>query len=408
MSTRFPAWLVLLGALTALGPLSIDMYLPAFPTIAEALGSDRGSVERSLPVFLAGLVVAQLAYGPLSDRFGRRPPMLAGLAIYLVGSVGCAWARDIDTLSACRLLQALGAGAGVVITRAVIRDRLDPRESARAVSTLMLVMGLAPILAPLAGGWVLAVLDWRAIFWVQAGFATMCLLWVALGMRESRPAQLAASLHPHDVLRTYARLLRDPRLMWPALAGGFAMAGMFAYIAGSPFVLITLYGVDAQHYGWIFGLNAFGLIAASQLNGRWLRHHEPMAVLRRSLWIPALAGMGLVLAGLPGMAPLPLLMAGLFAYVASLGAISPNTSALAMADQQGAAGAASSLLGTCTYLFGALAGIVVSALEGQSALPLAAVMATCGLLSAAAGAMSLRKAHRGAAVVSRALEEPPA
>ena len=390
MRGHFPGWLLLLGALTALGPLSIDMYLPAFPAIAEALGSDRGSVERSLPIFLLGLALAQLTYGPISDRFGRRPPILIGLTIYFVGSLGCAWSAQVGEFSAWRLVQALGAGSGVVITRAVIRDRLGPRDSARAVSTLMLVMGVAPILAPLAGGLLLTVVSWPFLFVFQAGFALICLIWAWFGMDETRPAGSGASLHPVAVVKAYLSLARDPSLMWPALSGGFAMAGMFAYISGSPFVLMSLYGVSEQHYGLYFGLNALGLIAASQLNGWWLLRSEPRRLLARVIWLPGFAAVALVVMNLAGSAPLPLLTAGLFLYVSSLGLITPNTGALAMAQQGGRAGAASAVLGSLIYAGGMVAGLAVSLVEGSSALPLASIMALCGLSAAACGWMTLK------------------
>lgn len=390
MKQKFPGWLLLLGALTALGPLSIDMYLPAFPAIAEALGSDRGSVERSLPIFLLGLALAQLTYGPISDRFGRRPPILIGLSIYFVGSLGCALAAEITQLSIWRLVQALGAGSGVVIARAVIRDRLGPRDSARAVSTLMLVMGVAPILAPLAGGALLTITSWRFLFVFQAGFALTCLSWAWLSMDETRPTGSGASLHPVAVIKAYWGLARDPSLMWPALSGGFAMAGMFAYISGSPFVLMSLYGVSEQHYGLFFGLNAFGLIAASQLNGWWLLRTEPRRLLARVIWLPGLAGIALVAMNLAGSAPLLALTAGLFLYIASLGLITPNTGALAMAEQGGRAGAASAVLGSLIYAGGMVAGLSISLIEGSTALPLASIMALCGLSAAACGWMTLK------------------
>lgn len=390
MRANFPTWLLFLSALTALGPLSIDMYLPAFIAIADGLDSARGEVERTLPMFLAGLSIGQLVYGPISDRFGRRPPLIAGLSIYVLGSTGCALAQDIEALSAWRLVQALGGGVGMVVARAVIRDRLDAQNSARALSRIMLVMGVAPILAPLAGGWMLEVASWRGIFVVQAAFGTFCLLWGLAGLRESRPLDSVRPLNLSGALRTYARLLRDPQLLLPGLAGGFGMAGMFAYIAGSPFVLIGLYGVDEQHYGLLFGLNAFGLIGASQLNGYWLRRHGPQIILRRTAFVPAIAGVALVGMTLPGQPPLPLLMAGLFVYASSLGAITPNTSAIAMAAQGRNAGAAAALLGSLTFLAGMAAGLAVSLFKGHSALPMAGVMAVCGLLSASMGWATLR------------------
>lgn len=391
MRQHFPAWLLLLGALTAIGPLSIDMYLPAFVAIADGLGSNRGGVERTLPMFLVGLMIGQLFYGPVSDRFGRRPPLMVGLSIYVLGSLGCAAASDISALTTWRLVQALGGGVGMVVARAVIRDRHDPQASAQAVSKLMLVMGLAPILAPLAGGWMLAVANWRGIFFVQAAFGAACLLWGSLGLRESRPADSIQPLRLATVLRTYARLLRDPLFLFPTLAGGFGMAGMFAYIVGSPFVLIALYRVDEQHYGLLFGLNAFGLIAASQLNGWRLRRHSPMAVLRLTAFLPAVTGIALLLMSVAGQPPLALLSLGLFAYVACLGTITPNTAAIAMAAQGRNAGAASAMLGSLSFLAGIGAGLAVSLFEDHNVLPMICVIAACGLLSALMGWATLRR-----------------
>lgn len=396
MREHFPGWLLLLGALTAIGPLSIDMYLPAFVAMAETLGGSRGEIERTLPIFLAGLAIGQLVYGPISDRFGRRPPLMVGLAIYVAGSLGCALATDISMLTGFRLLQALGGGVGMVVARAVIRDRLDPQASARAISKLMLVMGLAPILAPLVGGWMLEVASWRGIFVVQAAFGALCLAWGFAGLVESRPLQSVQPLRLLGALRTYAGLATDRRFLLPTLCGGLGMGGLFAYIAGSPFVLIAMYGVEAADYGWIFGFNAIGLIAASQLNGYWLRRYTPMAVLKLTAFVPALAGVGLVLMSLSGLPPLALLVTGLFTYVASLGAITPNTAALAMAPHGRTAGAASALLGSLSFMAGMVAGLAVSLFEGHSVLPMTGVMAVCGLLSGVAGWGTLRAATASA------------
>lgn len=381
---------MLLAALTAVGPLSIDMYLPSFVAIADSLDTTRGSVERSLPTFLLGLALGQLLYGPLSDRFGRRPPLLVGLSIYIAGCLGCALSRDIDQLNAFRVLQALGAGVGMVVARAVIRDRLDPRETGRAVASLILVMGLAPILAPVAGGWMLVVFDWRGIFYFQAAFGAACMLWAWITMTETRPLSSVHPLRIGRVLRTYGGLLADRRLMLPTLCSGVAMGGMFAYIAGSPFVLIGQYGVSEQHYGLLFGVNAFGLILSSQVNGYWLRRRQPAAVMRYAVWVPALAGLALLLMGVFGQPPLLLLMIGLFSYIAVLGTIMPNASAIAMAEQGHAAGAASAVMGCTSYLVGMISGLGVSLLEGHSVLPMVAMMAACGAMSTVFGVWSLQ------------------
>ncbi|MGQ0502660.1 MAG: multidrug effflux MFS transporter [Panacagrimonas sp.] len=405
MRKHFPAWLVLLGAVTAIGPLSIDMYLPGFVAIAEGLATTRGAVERSLPVFLAGLALGQLVYGPLSDRFGRRAPLVAGLAIYVAGSLGCAGAASMDALSAWRLVQALGAAAGMVIARAVIRDRLDPRASARAMSTLMLVMGVAPILAPLAGSGVLTVASWRGIFLFQAVFGLLCLGWAFRTMQDSRSGAAGQGRPFGQVLRTYGALLCDRRLTLPALCSGFAFAGMFAYIASSPFVLMKLYGLTSQEYGLVFGLNSFGLVATSQLNGLLLRHRDPYELLRASVWVPAVSGVAMLAVSLSRQAPLPLLIATLFCYLAGLGMIGPNAGAIAMAEQGQVAGAASALMGTLSFIVGMAAGFAVSAAGGATAVPLALIIAACGVMTAVLGVWTLRVAH--APVPAAAVVEPP-
>lgn len=376
---RVPAWLWLLGALTAIGPLSIDMYLPGFLAIADSLGSSAASVQLTLAVFLVGMGLGQLVYGPLSDRFGRKPPLYAGLAIYIVASIGCAMAGDVVVLAIWRFLQALGGSAAIVISRAVVRDRTTARESARAFSLLMLVMGLAPILAPLLGGGVLAVTGWRGIFWVLAAFGVLLLIAVRMTLRETVSRHEAAPLRPAQLLRSYGGLLRHRQFIAYTLCGALAFAGMFAYIAASPYVLIELYGVPEQHFGWLFGLNALGLIVASQINARMLRHSVPEAILARSMWIPLLASVLMLIPVLAGAESLLLLMAGLFLFVASLGFIGPNTTALALAQvERSQAGSAAALMGALQFLLGMAAGIGVSLWHRPSALPLAGVMLVCG------------------------------
>lgn len=377
-TSRFPGWLLLLGALTALGPLSIDMYLPGFPAIARSLGTDGGQVQLTLASYFIGLSLGQLAYGPLSDRFGRRRPLLWGLLLYLAASIGCALSQSVESLIAWRFIQAVGGCAGIVITRAIVRDRCAPSEAARAFSLLMLVVGLAPILAPLLGGWVIAVASWHAIFIILAlaGLATLLAVWRQLDETLTTPLP---SLSPQLVLGGYWQLLCNRHFMTQSLAGGLAMSGMFAYIAGSPHVLIELYQVAPGHYGWIFGANALGLIAASQVNARLLRHHSLHGLLRAAMNLPPLAGLWLLGSSLLPQAPLWMPLVGFFIFVASLGFINPNSSALALAPHGKQAGMASALLGSLQFLLATLAGLALGLWHEASLTPLAAMMTLSGV-----------------------------
>ncbi|HAJ36966.1 MAG TPA: Bcr/CflA family drug resistance efflux transporter, partial [Chloroflexi bacterium] len=260
---------LILGTLAAFGPLSIDMYLPALPTIAGEFGTTTAAIQQTLAAFFIGLALGQLFYGPISDRMGRRAPLLFGCAMYTAVSLGVIFAPSVGWLLGLRFLQALGSSAGVVIGRSVVRDLFDERESARMFSFLVLVMGIAPITAPLIGGQLLVLFGWRSIFLVLAAFGVLCFVMVWLWLEESLPHARRTTTGLGSALRSYGGLLADARYMGFALAGGLASAAMFAYISGSPFVFIELNGVPPAQFGLFFGANAFGLIAASQLN-RWL------------------------------------------------------------------------------------------------------------------------------------------
>jgi DHA1 family bicyclomycin/chloramphenicol resistance-like MFS transporter len=382
------------ASLTALAPLSIDMYLPSFPALAADLHTEIGQVQLTLGTFLVGLAIGQAFYGPISDRYGRKAPLYIGLTLYGAAAAGCALAGSVESLMLWRFLEALGGCTGLVVSRAVIRDRLEAKDSARAFSSLMLVMGLAPILAPLIGGAVLSALGWRAIFWIHCGAAVLILWFVHARMEESLDPAHRRTLHPGTVLRNYWELLRDREFLGYSLAAGCVQAGMFAYIAGSPFVLIELHGIDPSHYGFVFGANAFGLIAMSQINTRLVRARSLDAVLGMALYAPLLAGLVLAVAALAGMAVLPVLLVGFFVFLAGMGCITPNASALALAHQSHRAGTASALMGTLQFGFGTLAGAAVSVWHDGTALPLAVVMAVCGC-----SAVLLRRYGRAGAAV---------
>jgi DHA1 family bicyclomycin/chloramphenicol resistance-like MFS transporter len=370
-----------MGALTAIGPFSIDLYLPAFPAIAAGLNVAQGDVERTMASYLIGLAAAQIFYGPLADRYGRKPPLLAGLALYIVASLGCALAVDIQSLTAWRAMQALGSAAGVVIPRAVIRDHYETQDAARAMSLLLLIMGLAPILAPLIGGQLLLITGWRGIFGMMmaAGLALMTAM--LFMMKESLPPDRVIHLNWRAIAHNYRDLLRHRGFMAHSLAGGFGQAGLFAYIVGSPRVFIELYGVDPQHYGYLFGLNAVGLIGGSQISARLLRRLKPQTLQRRALVTLALASLAAVLLTLAGWMTLWVLMACLFGYLSSQGFVNPNSAALALAEQGKRLGVASALLGTLQLSCGALAGLCVSLWPSDTAMPLTAVLAACACLA---------------------------
>jgi DHA1 family bicyclomycin/chloramphenicol resistance-like MFS transporter len=280
-------------------------------------------------------------------------------------------------------VQSIGGCAGIVIARAVVRDRFDERESARVFSLLMLVMGLAPILAPLVGGQILILFGWRTIFWTLAGFGLACMIAVVFFLGESLPSERRTAGGLSEALRVYRRLLRDRAFMRYNLSGALAISGMFAYIFGSPFVFMQIYGVRPDRYGWLFGLNALGLIGASQLNRVALRRVAGAGILSRALYVTAVAGVALLIAAWTGAGGLSALLLPLFVYIASLGFVLPNVTAAALAPQGRNAGSASAMLGTVQFGAGALVGMLLGALGAGTALPMAALVAACGLSSLA-------------------------
>jgi DHA1 family bicyclomycin/chloramphenicol resistance-like MFS transporter len=301
--------------------------------------------------------------------------------LYVIACIGCVFAPNIGTLIVLRLAQALGGCAGVVIARSVVRDLFDQKESARMFSFLMLVMGLAPILAPLIGGQVLAVFGWRAIFVVLAGFGVLCVLMVLFGLPETLPAERRIQAGLGEALRVYGRLLTDSHFMGFVLASGLASACMFTYISGSPFVFIELNGVPPERYGLIFGMNALGLIAASQINRRLLLRHDSLRILRFALMVTAGSALLLFITTAMGIGGFPLMLALIFVCIGSTGFVGPNATAAAMANHGRQAGSASALIGAVQFALGAAAGALLGTLHNGTALPMASVIALCGAAS---------------------------
>src|SRR5471032_2412884 len=383
--------ILILGALTAFGPLAIDFYLPAFPSMALAFGTDEKHVQMTLAVYFLGLSIGQLGYGPMADRFGRRIPLLAGLGLFTVASLACAYAPNLEWLIGARFVQALGGCAGMVIARAVVSDKCDAVGSAKVYSQLMLVMGLAPILAPMLGGLLVNTAGWQWIFLILTGFSALAALAVALGLPESLPDYVPRQ-PLSGALRQYGRLLKDQVFLGHALTGGIAIAGMFAYIAGSPFVFIKLYGVPPEHFGWLFGTKAAGFILTAQVNARLLAKRGPAFLLARTVWIYLGAGLTLLAVSSLHTEQLWPLLVPLFICISSLGCILPNASACAMNGQGGRAGSASATLGCLQFGVAAAAASLVGVLHDGSAVPMALVISLCGVLVVTL-ATSTRRVH---------------
>ncbi|MBB3102390.1 multidrug effflux MFS transporter [Azomonas macrocytogenes] len=377
--------LLILGALTAFGPMAIDLYLPSFPTLAVVFSTDIEHVQLSLAAYFIGLALGQLIYGPVIDRYGRRLPLLFGTVIFSLASLACAFSPSLDWLIAMRFVQAFGGCVGMVASRTVVRDLCDPPTTAKVFSQLMLVMGIAPILAPLIGGLLLQWFGWASIFVVLMVFGGLCGLAVLLWLPETYPAGLPPA-PMSGALRQYWRLLSDRAFMGHVLTGGFAMSGMFAYIAGSPHVFIELYAIPAQHYGWLFGSNAAGFIFMSQVNARLLRLRGPYFWLPRWICVYFVSGLALLAIALSRPAMLWPLLLPLFCCIASLGCIIPNATACAMAKQADNAGSASALMGSLQFASAAIAAASVGAFGSASAIPLAGVICSCGLLAILASA----------------------
>jgi DHA1 family bicyclomycin/chloramphenicol resistance-like MFS transporter len=376
----------LLGSLTAVPPLAMDMYLPSLPEVTRSLHAPAATVQLTLTACLAGMALGQLVVGPMSDRWGRRRPLLAGLAVFVVATVLCALAPTVELLVAFRLAQGLAGAAAIVIARAVVRDLYDGMAMARFFSTLMLISGVAPIVAPLIGGQILRVTDWRGVFAVLTviGVLIGVLVWTRL------PETLApAERHSGGVgeaLRSMRGLLADRSFTGYMLTGGFAFAALFAYISASPFVIQEIYGASPQTFSLLFGVNSVGLVIVGQINGKILVGRVSLdRVLGIGLAIVITAATALLLMslGVFGEVGLVPVAAALFVLMSAMGITLPNTQALALMRTKHAAGSASALLGTTSFLIGAIASPLVGVAGEDTALPMAVVQLAAALVALA-------------------------
>ena len=374
---------LVLGAVMATGPLAVDMYLPAMPTIQAEFAVDPSRVQHTLSAYLLGLAIGQLLFGPVADRYGRKRPLQLGLGLFTLACVGCALAGSIESFVALRFAQALGGASGMVLIRAIIRDRFDALQSARVLSLMMLVMGAAPILAPLAGGYLMLHASWHWVFWFLAGFAALCLLCVALFLDESHAPERRSPSLGH-ALAGFAPVARDLRFIGPVLVFISAFGGFFAYLASAPFVFIQHFGVPAHQFGWYFGANALGFISVSQLNRKLVGRHGLRRVLAWGVRLLATAAAILLACVLSGFGGFAGVFLPIFCMIASVGLIASNASAVAMEPFGARAGGASSLLGASQSLFGFIASAAVGWVGGSGAVPMAIVISACAAIALAA------------------------
>lgn len=363
-----------LGVIAALGPLSIDMYLPAFPEIAKDLNTTSKSVSLTLTSYFIGISLGQLFYGPIMDKYGRKKPLILGLSIFLISALACSFTPNINTLILFRFTLAVGGCAGMVASRAIVRDLFDDKEIARVFSTLILIMGVAPILAPALGSWMINIFNWRYIFIFLSVFSAMLILLVVYTLPESNLNRAKAKLKLNSSLVNYYHVLKNPLFLNYALSGTFSMAAMFTYIAGSPLVLIEIYGLEEHNYAYIFGLNAAGFIVGSQVNSFLLRKKDTERLSFSTNGLAVIIGIAFLLVSVFTDISLNSFLIFLFSIMFLLGFVNPNTSALAIIPFSQNAGVASALLGSLRMLSGALASALLSVFYSGTELSMVALI----------------------------------
>ena len=373
--------ILILGLLTAIGPFSIDMYLPAFPDIAKGLNTTVAQVMLSLSSFFIGISAGQLIYGPLLERFGRKKPLYAGLSIYLLASIGCAMATSVNALILFRLLQALGGCAGMVAARAMVRDFFDVKENAKIFSTLMLVVAVSPIIAPTLGGFITAAFGWRYVFAMLIVVALIILTGVYFLLPESRKPDPNFSLKPRPIIKNFAGIIKHPQFYTYVLTGAISYAGLSAYVSGSPYVFMEIFRVSEKQFGWIFALIAMGLIGSGQINTVLLKNYKSEQIIKTALSCQSI--IGAILAGITflGWSELFITIFLIFIFLCCQGFIFPNSSALSLAPFGHNAGSASALMGAIQMCIGASSSAIVSILQNHTSLPMTGVMA-CSAIAA--------------------------
>lgn len=373
--------ILILGLLSALGPFSIDMYLPGFPAIADDLSVSVDAISYSLSSFFAGVCIGQLLCGPLLDRFGRRIPLITGMLLYIVASIGCVLSNSIELLIICRFFQALGGCVGMVAPRAVIRDIFPVEENAKIFSLMILILGVSPIVAPTAGSYLISAFGWHSVFMVLTVIGIITLLAVVFGLPESRQPDPVYSLKAKPILLNFYSVLKVPQFYTYSLMGAISSAALFAYLSGSPFVFMKLFGTSEQEYGIIFAIIAAGLILCSQLNNQLLKKYTSEQITVVTLSIQTAVGIALLIGTAFNWLNLYSTVGLIALFLSCQGFAFPNSSALSMAPFSSNAGSASALMGAMQMAFGAFTAAVIGWCNPSSALPLAVIMASCAMVA---------------------------
>jgi DHA1 family bicyclomycin/chloramphenicol resistance-like MFS transporter len=376
-SRRFEL-ICLFGLLTVFTPIAVDLYMPAFPAMAREFHSNISAVEHSLASYFLGVAIGQAAIGPISDRFGRKVPLMAGLALYILGAVACALAPGPLALDAARVVQAIGGCAGTVLARACVRDLFPPSEAARVFAQMLLILSVSPLFAPLLGGWLLLVADWRMSFWIQAGLALATLGVMAWRLPESHPGS-SRTLNPLKVVGDYAAILTNRHFYGYVTPVALSCAGLYVWLTGWAHVAIDIFGISPQNFGYSFLLNGIGLVVTSQLVARLLKHRPARLFFTGAVTIQAIAGVVALTLAATGWGGFWGILPFTFIYCCLIGVVNSTGGGLAMTEFGHSAGMASALLGLGIYGGGTIASLAMGAIQTTSPVPMTLLMCLCGL-----------------------------
>ncbi|MEN2399519.1 multidrug effflux MFS transporter [Flavobacterium sp. MC2016-06] len=366
--------ILILGSLTALGPFSIDMYLPGFSGIARDLHTTVAKVSMSLSSYFIGISAGQLLYGPLLDRFGRKKPLFIGLMVYILASLGCVYVADIDSFIFLRFIQAIGSCAATVASVAMVRDLFPVKDIPKVFSLLMLVLGLSPMLAPTIGGYVTEDFGWHIIFLILMCMGIAILIASQIGLPNSYKPDTSISLKPKPIISNFILVLKEPQFYTYAFTGAIAFSGLFSYVAASPIVFMDIYHVDAKTYGWIFAFMSVGFIGSSQLNSLLLKKFSSEQMIFGSLITQSIVSIVFLVLSLKNLLGLYETIGLLFLFLSCLGISNPNTAGLTMAPFAKNAGSASALMGAIQLGLGALASFAIGVFVKDSVTPMVAIM----------------------------------